>query len=61
MALKLAGTLLVKNPQKVFGLMEVSKVNGWSGIRMVSSKVRSHLKTIFGMENISTGMKMVNK
>jgi len=43
MALKLAGTLLVKNPQKVFGLMEVSKVNGRSGMRMVNSKARSHL------------------
>ena len=35
--------------------------NGLSGIRMVNSKVRSHLKIIFGMETISTGMKMVKK
>ena len=61
MVLKLAGILQVKNPQKAFGLMEANKGNGLNGMRMVNSKVKSHLKTIFGMETISIGMKMVKK
>jgi GMP reductase len=34
---------------------------GMNGMRMVNSKARSHLKTMFGMETISIGMKMVKK
>ena len=61
MVLKLAGILQVKNPQKVFGLMGANKVNGMNGMRVVSSKARSNLKTMFGMETIPIGMKMVKK
>ena len=61
MVLKPAGILQVKNPQKVFGLMEVKKGNGLDGTKMVNSKARSHLKTMFGMEAIPIGMKMVKK
>ena len=61
MVLKLAGIIKVKNPQKAFGLMEVKKRNGMNGTRMVNKKARSHLKTMFGMETIPIGMKMVKK